>query len=65
MDGRVIEPHSRAKTAVTVSMAAVTNPRGIAVGPTEYQRRVAGFRVTTFDTDRHVRLKEKGRGAGW
>jgi hypothetical protein len=43
----------------------VTNLRGIAVGPTEYQRRVAGFLVTTFDTDRHIRLKEKGRGAGW
>lgn len=43
----------------------VKNLRGIAVGPTEYQRRVQGFLAETFDPDHRIVLKRKGRGAGW
>jgi hypothetical protein len=43
----------------------VENLRGIAVGPTEYQRRVMGFLAETFDPEHHIVLKRKGRGAGW
>lgn len=43
----------------------VKNLRGIAVGPTDYQRRVQGFLAEMFDPDHHIVLKRKGRGAGW
>jgi hypothetical protein len=43
----------------------VTDLRGIAVGPTDYQRRVQGFLAEMFDPDRRIVLKRKGRGAGW
>lgn len=43
----------------------VKNLRGIAVGPTDYQRRVQGFLAEMFDPDHRIVLKRKGRGAGW
>jgi hypothetical protein len=43
----------------------VENLRGIAVGPTDYQRRVQGFLAEMFDPDHRIALKRKGRGAGW
>ena len=43
----------------------VKNLRGIAVGPTEYQRRVQGFLAEMFDPAHRIVLKRKGRGAGW
>lgn len=43
----------------------VENLRGIAVGPTDYQRRVQGFLAMMFDPDGRIALKRKGRGAGW
>lgn len=43
----------------------VTNLRGIAVGPTGFQRRVQHFLADLFDPDHHITLKQKGRGAGW
>jgi hypothetical protein len=41
------------------------NLRGIAVGPTDYQRRVQHMLATMFDSHRRIRLPQKGRGAGW
>ena len=43
----------------------VENLRGIAVGPTDYQRRVQGFLAMMFDPEHRIVLKRKGRGAGW
>ncbi|HSL24238.1 MAG TPA: hypothetical protein VK886_22070 [Vicinamibacterales bacterium] len=43
----------------------VENLRGIAVGPTDYQRRVQGFLAMMFDPQGRIALKRKGRGAGW
>lgn len=43
----------------------VDNLRGIAVGPTDYQRRVQGFLAMMFDPEHRIALKRKGRGAGW
>lgn len=43
----------------------VKNLRGVAVGPTDYQRRVQGFLAEMFDPDHRIVLKRKGRGAGW
>lgn len=41
------------------------NLRGIAVGPTDYQRRVQHVLATTFDNQKRIKLPQKGRGAGW
>jgi hypothetical protein len=41
------------------------NLRGIAVGPTDYQRRVQHVLATMFDSSRRIKLPQKGRGAGW
>ncbi|HEX2442596.1 MAG TPA: hypothetical protein VHJ77_01530 [Vicinamibacterales bacterium] len=41
------------------------NLRGIAVGPTDYQRRIQHMLATTFDAGGRIALSQKGRGAGW
>lgn len=41
------------------------NLRGIAVGPTDFQRRVQHVLATMFDASRRIRLPQKARGAGW
>ena len=41
------------------------NLRGIAVGPTDYQRSVQRFLAATFDPAHRIVLKQKERGAGW
>jgi hypothetical protein len=41
------------------------NLRGIAVGPTDFQRRVQHVLATMFDSAGRIRLPQKGRGAGW
>jgi hypothetical protein len=43
----------------------VENLRGIAVGPTDYQRRVQHVLATLFDPQKRIKLSQKGRGAGW
>jgi hypothetical protein len=43
----------------------VENLRGIAVGPTDFQRRVQHVLATMFDPARRIKLPQKGRGAGW
>jgi hypothetical protein len=43
----------------------VENLRGIAVGPTDYQRRLQFVIASTVDPERRIALKRKGRGAGW
>jgi hypothetical protein len=41
------------------------NLRGIAVGPTDFQRRVQYMLAAMFDPARRIKLPQKGRGAGW
>jgi hypothetical protein len=41
------------------------NLRGIAVGPTDYQRRVQHILAAMFDSQKRIKLPQKGRGAGW
>ena len=43
----------------------VSNLRGIAVGPNEYQRRLQFIIASVVDPERRIALKRKGRGAGW
>jgi hypothetical protein len=43
----------------------VENLRGIAVGPTDYQRRLQYVIASAVDPERRIALKRKGRGAGW
>lgn len=43
----------------------VENLRGIAVGPTDYQRRLQFVIASAVDPERRIALKRKGRGAGW
>lgn len=43
----------------------VENLRGIAVGPTDYQRRLQFVIASVVDPDHRITLKQKGRGAGW
>lgn len=43
----------------------VKDLRGVAIGPTEYQRRVQGFLAEMFDPDHRIVLKRRGRSAGW
>jgi hypothetical protein len=43
----------------------VENLRGIAVGPTDYQRRVQQTVAKFVDPAKRIKLPQKGRGAGW
>lgn len=43
----------------------IDNLRGIAVGPTDFQRRLQFILASVVDPDRHIALPRKGRGAGW
>jgi hypothetical protein len=48
-----------------VDVYKVENLRGIAVGPTDYQRRLQFILASAIDPDGRIALKRKGRGAGW
>jgi hypothetical protein len=48
-----------------VDVYTVENLRGIAVGPTDYQRRLQFIIASAIDPDGRIALKRKGRGAGW
>lgn len=43
----------------------IKNLRGIAVGPTDFQRRLQFVLANAIDPDGRITLKQKGRGAGW
>jgi hypothetical protein len=43
----------------------ITNLRGIAVGPTDFQRRLQFVLANAVDPEGRIKLTQKGRGAGW
>jgi hypothetical protein len=43
----------------------VDNLRGIAVGPTDFQRRLQYVLASVVDPNHRIVMKRKGRGAGW
>jgi hypothetical protein len=43
----------------------VENLRGIAVGPTDFQRRLQYVLASVIDPQGRIVMKRKGRGAGW
>lgn len=48
-----------------VDVYAISNLRGIAVGPNDFQRRLQFVLAATVDPARRIALTRKGRGAGW
>ena len=48
-----------------VDVYEVSNLRGIAVGPNDYQRRLQFVIASVVDPERRIALTRKGRGAGW
>ena len=48
-----------------VDVYNVENLRGIAVGPTDFQRRLQFVIAQAVDPDERISMKRKGRGAGW
>ena len=48
-----------------VDVYKVDNLRGIAVGPTDFQRRLQFVIAQAVDPDQRISMKRKGRGAGW
>ena len=48
-----------------VEVYRVENVRGIAVGPTDFQRRLQFVIARVTDPGDRIRMKRKGRGAGW
>ena len=48
-----------------VDVYEVDNLRGIAVGPTDFQRRLQFVIAQAVDPDQRIGMKRKGRGAGW
>jgi hypothetical protein len=48
-----------------VDVYKVENLRGIAVGPTDFQRRLQFVIAQAVDPDERISMKRKGRGAGW
>jgi hypothetical protein len=48
-----------------VSVYEITNLRGIAVGPNDFQRRLQFVIASAVDSQQRIVLKRKGRGAGW
>jgi hypothetical protein len=48
-----------------VDVYKVENLRGIAVGPTDFQRRLQFVIAQAIDPGERISIKRKGRGAGW
>lgn len=48
-----------------VSLYEISNLRGIAVGPNDFQRRLQFVIASVVDPMHRIALKRKGRGAGW
>jgi hypothetical protein len=48
-----------------VDVYKVENLRGIAVGPTDFQRRLQFVIAQAVDPHERISMKRKGRGAGW
>lgn len=48
-----------------IDVYKVENLRGIAVGPTDFQRRLQFVLARAVDPDERIAMKRKGRGAGW
>ena len=48
-----------------VEVYKVENLRGIAVGPTDFQRRLQFVISRAVDPEERIGMKRKGRGAGW
>jgi len=48
-----------------IDVYKVENLRGIAVGPTDFQRRLQFVLARAVDPDERIAMKQKGRGAGW
>jgi len=48
-----------------IDVYRVSNLRGIAVGPNDYQRRLQFVIASVVDPERRIALTRKGRGAGW
>ena len=48
-----------------IDVYTVENLRGIAVGPTDFQRRLQFIVSSAVDPEGRIALKRKGRGAGW
>jgi hypothetical protein len=48
-----------------VDVYKVENLRGIAVGPTDFQRRLQFVIAQAVDPGERIAMKRKGRGAGW
>jgi hypothetical protein len=48
-----------------VDVYEIENLRGIAVGPTDFQRRLQFVISRAVDPNETIALKQKGRGAGW
>lgn len=48
-----------------IDVYEISNVRGIAVGPNDFQRRLQFVLAATVDPSRRIALTRKGRGAGW
>jgi hypothetical protein len=48
-----------------IDVFEISNLRGIAVGPNDYQRRLQFVIARVVDPERRITLKRKGPGAGW
>jgi hypothetical protein len=48
-----------------LDVSRIENLRGIAVGPTDFQRRLQFVLARAVDPDGRITLPRKGRGAGW
>lgn len=48
-----------------IDVYRIENLRGIAVGPTDFQRRLQFVVANAVDPNGRIQLKQKGRGAGW
>jgi hypothetical protein len=48
-----------------VEVDRVDNLRGIAVGPTDFQRRLQFVISRAIDPEERIVMRRKSRGAGW
>jgi hypothetical protein len=48
-----------------IDVYEIKNLRGIAVGPTDFQRRLQFVVANAIDPEGRIKLEQKGRGAGW
>ena len=48
-----------------IDVYEISNQRGIAVGPNDFQRRLQFVLAATVGPSRRIALTRKGRGAGW